>query len=380
MMRSEVLRILHVVPFINIGGLWRHLQVALRMKTQIVNILSIFKLNDPRAVVRLSKPINALDCPTAMLPEVESISKMVEEVIRELKPDIVHSYHYYSDIYSIPAAHQVGIPIVRSVLGITQAPPEDPFGHTRVLYDWSPSAIENEVRLEPFVTHTVAVSRELRYKLLRYGLPAQKVSTVYFGVSVPRTFRLQSPSKAQSSPKVIGFVGRFELVKNPLAVLEVARRLRVMGIDVTFRMLGHGSQEKAIFQRIQDYGLDDKVVIFDPTSDVNTVINEVDLLIVPSLMEGLPIAILEAMACAKPVVASRVGGIPEVVIDGITGYLVEPDSIEGFVQNVRTLIQNPGLAATFGTAARRVVAHKFTLNKHLRRLARVYSRCIPFHT
>jgi glycosyltransferase involved in cell wall biosynthesis len=105
-------------------------------------------------------------------------------------------------------------------------------------------------------------------------------------------------------------------------------------------------------------------------------INASDIFVLPSYQEGLPNVVLEAMACRKPVIATRVGGIPEIVSDGVTGILVEPLIVDQLAQAMETLLLNEDLCSKLGLAAEKLIHEHFTWEKSAKNLIKVYENLL----
>jgi glycosyltransferase involved in cell wall biosynthesis len=211
----------------------------------------------------------------------------------------------------------------------------------------------------------VAVSAAVASTFRSRGLEAV---VVYPGVAPPPELR----KGGRDGRLVVGTVGTVCKRKGSDVFLEAARRVRMGGNAVEFRMVGDlvVGGERPWAQRVLETAVDEGIVHrtgVEPYAELS----EWDIFVLPSRMDPCPLAVLEAMASGLPVVASRVGGIPEELGDD-AGVLVEADDVDGFAQAVLRLAGAPELRESLGTAARARVADMFTLERQAEGLDRAY--------
>lgn len=178
-----------------------------------------------------------------------------------------------------------------------------------------------------------SVSDDLKAIMTHMDIERKHIITIYNGVDHTKFFDVKKEIARKKfniplSKKVLLFIGNLETVKGPDVLLEAANLMKLNDKEIILYYVGKGRLMKVLREKCYRYGLE-KYIFFLGTVDHNNmceVLNSADLLIVPSRNEGVPNVILEAMACKTPVVATRVGGIPEVVIEGESGFLVEPEN------------------------------------------------------
>jgi glycosyltransferase involved in cell wall biosynthesis len=212
------------------------------------------------------------------------------------------------------------------------------------------------------VDAVVATSRAAAAGL---GVPA---TVVYPGVRLPT---LGGRSHAARSPTV-GTVARLESVKGVELLLEAAARLRGEHPDLRVDVAGTGSAAGALQARQRALGLERTVRFLGWSDDPSSLYDGWDAFVVPSRREGFGFAALEAMASGLPVVASRTGGLPELVVDGKTGYLVAPGDVGALAQRIAELLQSPERRAAMGAAGRNRAADHFSLERMAGAMAGVY--------
>lgn len=218
--------------------------------------------------------------------------------------------------------------------------------------------------LAPITDAFIAVAeRHGRYLAEHEGCSAEKVRVIANGVDVEK-FHARRPSRALRDelrvPKgapVAGIVAALRPEKHHELFLESAALVCEQMCEARFLIIGDGPQRGKLEGLARQLGLADAVHFLGMRADVADVLSLVDVLLLTSHMEANPVSILEAMACEKPVVATRVGSVPETVLDGETGFLVAPGDARGIADRVIELFRNPKRVVRMGRAGReRVLA------------------------
>jgi glycosyltransferase involved in cell wall biosynthesis len=180
--------------------------------------------------------------------------------------------------------------------------------------------------------------------------------------------------------QVVVIVGHLSEVKGYPAFLEAAAqikarlpRCRFLAVGGETLTPGYGAILKAMTARLE---LGDAVQFLGWRDDVPEIFRAADVMVLPSLEEGMPLVVLEAMACGLPVVATHVNGIPEEVVDGETGLLVAPKDADGLAQNILALLLDPERGRQMGAAGRRRVEQQFTLPQFVARVEQLYCQVL----
>jgi glycosyltransferase involved in cell wall biosynthesis len=142
--------------------------------------------------------------------------------------------------------------------------------------------------------------------------------------------------------------------------------------NVKFIIAGDGPLMPALRAQVREYNLDKKVLFLGHRDDGYDILKLIDLFVLPSLNEGIPMVLLEALALARPVIASRVGGIPEVIEDGVSGLLVTPGREDELAQSCVALMDNYNFAQELGIAGRKRVEERFSARVMAEKVAEVY--------
>ena len=171
---------------------------------------------------------------------------------------------------------------------------------------------------------------------------------------------------------VAALVGRVDAQKRVDRFLEVARRVSRRLPEARFVVIGDGPLLTGLRRTARESGLDPQVLFAGPRDDVPQVMAAMDLLVLTSAFEGLPNAVLEAMAAGRPVVATDVGGCRELIVDGVTGYLAPPDDVDGLAEKTHRILSSGDRGRSLGEAGRRRAFSEFGADAMARRFEELY--------
>jgi glycosyltransferase involved in cell wall biosynthesis len=225
----------------------------------------------------------------------------------------------------------------------------------------------------------VTVSRDQSRMLLARGLDERRVVLVPNVIDVARiSAEADDPLAVRArlglapDAPVISLVGRLSPQKGIDDFLIAAQVVHTFRPQTRFLVAGQGPLRQALEAQARTLGLEEVLRFLGYRADVPSLLAASDLVALPSRQEGLPVVLLEAMALSRPVVASRVGGVPDVVRDGETGLLIPPRSPDKLAERLLALLDNPEQAGRLGDAARRHVSLHCSPNHAARRLASLY--------
>jgi glycosyltransferase involved in cell wall biosynthesis len=226
----------------------------------------------------------------------------------------------------------------------------------------------------------VAVSPEVRDELVGLGVaPRQKFAVIRLGI--PLQERLSDASAdvdfrrlygIGSDSFVVGWVGRMTGVKDTGAVLEIVRAARESGVDAVVCMVGDGPDRERLEQLAHHLGIARACYFVGYQPEVAGFYRLFDAFLLPSVNEGTPVSAIEALASGTPVVATRVGGVPDVVRDGVDGYLFEPGDVEAAADRLRALAADPALGRELGSAGRARVLERYSVSRLVDDVDRLY--------
>jgi glycosyltransferase involved in cell wall biosynthesis len=229
-----------------------------------------------------------------------------------------------------------------------------------------------------FFSKIVAVSDEIKNEMVKYKIPKDKIIVIDNGIDLGRfdkEFSVQNIKMEFSlngNMKIIGTVGTLGNEKGHDYLLKAAKEILQAGVPVKFLIVGDGPLRKQLEQKVSNLGLTDSVVLTGFRKDIPELLSLIDVFVLPSIKEGLPIVLLEAMASKKPVIASRVGAIPKVVKHNETGILVEPRDFFALKDAIIKLIDNPEKANYLALEGYKKVKTEFSAEKMCREYYRLY--------
>jgi glycosyltransferase involved in cell wall biosynthesis len=236
-------------------------------------------------------------------------------------------------------------------------------------------------------SHLSVVCRQSYFHALGLGVSAGQLSCNPNGVDTeafrprPRTRSgLRASLGIPFEAPLIGFVGRLSPEKGPDVFLRAALLLRGTLTAAHFVFVGVGPLEPSLREFVARFGLADHVHFAGLRGDVACVLNDIDLLVSSSHSEAMPLAVMEAMASGLPVVATRVGGVPDMIEQGESGWLVAPQDFEDIAQRVLQILAVPGELARMGQRARARAVERMSLGDSVERMATLMARLVPART
>jgi glycosyltransferase involved in cell wall biosynthesis/SAM-dependent methyltransferase len=206
---------------------------------------------------------------------------------------------------------------------------------------------------------TFVENREVFRFLQDEGEPADRIALVPSGVDLdayrprPRNSAIAEALGVAANELIVGYCGRWSVEKDPLAFVGIARRSLAARLPLHFLMTGAGPLRGAIIEAIHDIAMPGSGFhLLGEVEDALPWLGSCDVLVVPSQLDGRPMVVLEALALGVPVIASRVGGLPELIEDGVSGFLCPPGDVDVFVDRLTTLAIDRTLLARMKAAAR----------------------------
>jgi glycosyltransferase involved in cell wall biosynthesis len=220
-------------------------------------------------------------------------------------------------------------------------------------------------------SHLIAVSEALKRDLLAFPTRHGLITRIHNGVD---TENFQADPIRPAGRRIL-WVGRMTEEKGTQYLIRAMKRISAAYPDARLRLVGDGPLRKDLEELVVDLGLSGAISFAGQKShsEIAGIYSASDIVVVPSLSEGLPMVLLEAMASGRPVVATRVGGIPELVDPGRNGYLVAPGSADEIALRVIELLGHPELAAEMGAASRTLVESAHSWDAISSRVASVYA-------
>jgi glycosyltransferase involved in cell wall biosynthesis len=228
------------------------------------------------------------------------------------------------------------------------------------------------------VDRYIAVSEEVARRMAAgFGIAREKLRVIHNGID-PDPFgglpdpRLRASLAGDPHRPLVLTLARLDRQKGLETLLEAARLVP----EAAFAVAGDGPERGALEARAGDLGLADRVRFLGHRRDVPRLLDSCDVFVLPSLFEGLPLAVLEAMAAGKPVVASRIGGTDEAVLDGVTGLLVSPSDPAALADAIRTILSDPERARRLGAGGRSRLHAAFSARQMVRAVEATYDELL----
>lgn len=389
-MGKSPVKILRVITRLNIGGPSRHVMLLTEafnqngMRSQLIS-------GTPSAEEgNFHAEVEGKGIPFYRLPELGrevSVRKDLAAFFRLLslflkeRPQIVHTHMAKAGTLGRLAALCAGVPIRIHTY------------HGHVFHDYfSRPKTRLFLAVERMLARTshrlIAVSDAVRDELChRYRIGStEKVEVIPLGLELdpfleshPFRGALRRELGLAEGIHVVGIVGRLAPIKDHSFFLSVASNLLKRRWDVRFVVVGDGELRKGLEQKVKQMGLSKEVLFLGWRTDLERVYPDLDVVVLTSKNEGTPVSLIEAMACARPVVATRVGGVPDVVREGVTGFLVPPGETQIFCQRLESLLDNVEKRRAFGERGREWVRQRYSKERLVSDMKSLYNRLIEKH-
>jgi glycosyltransferase involved in cell wall biosynthesis len=209
-------------------------------------------------------------------------------------------------------------------------------------------------------------SHEIKSLLIeKFKIKKRQIQVIHNGIAL-NSFCINSEIKLldkRNEKTIIGFIGRLHKIKGFELLIDAAKKVIREHSRAVFLIVGDGPNEYEYKRKILKYGLENNFYFVGFQKDVISYILKMDFVVLSSQSEGFPNIILEAYACQKPVIATRVGGVPEIVIDGETGIIIRSGDVKGLTLAIRKLINDPSLKRRLGLAGRKRVEKYFKVEQ-----------------
>jgi len=282
-------------------------------------------------------------------------------LIRRENADVVSTHLTDADFYGRLAARMSGR---RAVVSTMHSFVRGTMAHGKERRFRETLSLWHEVRLSSLSDRIVTVCRALADEMEQMGVDRRRLVAVPPGID-PACFKSDGSSFRQelgidTGTRVIGTVGRLVPAKNYPALLDIAARLTATHKRSAFVIAGDGPRKENLQQQAADLGISDRVYFTGWREDVENIVPAFDIFLLTSRTEAMPITLLEAMAAAKPVVVPRVGGIPEAVEDGVTGFTYPPGDYEKALELLQRLLDDSTVCREIAKQAAETVATRYS--------------------
>jgi len=227
--------------------------------------------------------------------------------------------------------------------------------------------------LSPFIQCYVAVSDDLNNWLLNdLRLSNRKVKLILNGVDT-NDFNPVATKGTDKAIIQLGIIGRLDPVKDHKTLFDAIQKLKDKHKKLKLSVIGDGSERQKLEEYVHQIHLEEEIAFLGAKNDIAEQLKDLDVFILSSIAEGIPITLIEAMSCGLPTVTTDVGGIPEVVLDNQTGILVSPKQAEQMADALLKYIDHPNLRLKHGKAGRKRIIDHFSLDVMVENYTNLYN-------
>ncbi len=297
--------------------------------------------------------------------------RLISSYVKNNGVDIVHTHGYKSNIYAKLSSLFTKKPIVSTC--------HNWINSNRKMNFYS----SLDKRLLKHVDAVIPVSRPVQELLYKAGISRKKITLVENGIKIERfnTYvderKLKSELCIDPDRIIIGTVGRLSNEKGHRYLIEAAKKILTVHKNCVFLLIGDGVLKSQLMEYASKLNLGDRIIFAGKRLDVPQLLSIMDIFVLPSLLEGQPMALFEAMASKKPIVATKVGDVPKILSQGMCGILVPPSNSDAIAEAVLFLIANTDKAGHMASLAYSEVSEKYSSKQMANKYLDVYkSLCL----
>lgn len=362
---TEAKLVVHILTSLNFGGVEKRMEILARSSRYSGCEHCFFAIGSggitATRIEALSKRVTCLGQSTK-IPSIMAVWALFRG-LSHIKPHVVHTHGAEANFHGLIAAWLAGVPIrIGEEVGI---PSHSAKGRWvfRMVYRLA----HRVIGISEAVTGWLVESDEV---------PADKAVRIYNPVDLTDSIKAR-PGEVPGRFR-LGFVGRLEPVKSPVVLLEAVAKLRSASIPAEVWLVGDGSQREMLAALAKQLQVEQHVSFLGYQKNPAQYISQCDLYVQPSISEGFGLALVEVMACEVPVLATAVGGAPEIIEHGRTGWLLEEPSMEGLVVALKQAWKDQIQLAALGKAGRDAIITRFEPRIYMRELETLYGSILKF--
>jgi len=310
--------------------------------------------------------------------------KRIIQIIRKENIDIVHAYNFAAGLSAGIAARICRLPMIICV----HQDISDYISQSKNYFVRFISSIRKRIILSlwrfgsiPLARKILPVSKYVSKSIQTIGIAPNKIEVVYNGLNFDRlkqidlqVKKLREEFNISDDIFLVGSVGRLVDIKGYEYLISAARALLEKCNYIKFILVGDGAQKEYLEKLVAENGLKDHIIFAGFRKNVPELLSSFDLFVLPSLSEGLPTVILEAMWAGVPVIATDIGGIPEIVTDGETGFLVKPKDPDALIEKMILYLRDRALRRQISYRAKEFVVKNFSVEQKVLRLNQIYTK------
>jgi len=365
-----MVKILYFITDLDIGGAEQLLFLTLKNLNRQKYKPTVCCLYGGELVREIEKlDIEVIDLNTRSKFDLRSLFKL-RNLFKKEKFDIVHTHLFHANVVGRIVAYVCRVPIVISTL------------HYAFSYNG-----KFGIFLERFTSRLadriIVVSNAVKkFCINEIGISEDRLQLIYNGIDIDiiKNSLSYSPTlKEQMSLNnhfIIGCIGRFEEVKGHRYLLQAVAETMKNYSRIKVLLVGSGSLKSNLKKMANELGISEATIFLDKRRDIVQILDSIDLYVMPSLQEGLSITLLEALAMGKPVIATAVGGNPEVIVDGESGLLIPAKDYRALSGAIISLLNNRQKAKQLGLKAMERVSKEFDIKKAVQKIESLYELII----
>lgn len=352
-------KVIHVVTSLDFGGVEKHMEnIAFSCNNSVFEHSFIAITEGGSSEIKLRSLGFEVIClgKNSRIPSYAAVLSLFK-LFKKVSPLVVHTHGAEANFHSLIAAQLAGVPVkIGEEIGIPN--------HSRkanLMFKFA----------YLFANKVIGISDAVTDWLIDNGeVPLDKAVRIYNPVVIPKP-RIED--EVPTGRFRIGFIGRLEPVKNPLSLLEAVALIVDKGYDVELSVVGDGSQKQLLIDRANELKISDRVIIHGFQDVPDRFIRKCNVYVQPSISEGFGLALVEAMGCAVPVIATAVGGAPEIIQDNHTGWLIHKTDAETIANKLIEVLEMPeDKLFDIGLAGRKSIETRFEPAAYMKELELLY--------
>ena len=358
------IKVMQIIPEFGLGGaeiLTENLTVALVEKDFDVGVVSLYDHHSAITERLENQNISIFYLGKKKGLDIKIIFRLYK-LFKKEKPDVIHT-HLYIMPYAVVAAIFAKVPVrVHTIHNIAKKEVGKLRRKIYILFYKYCKVIP--ISISPLVKKSI---------IEEYKFSENQVPMIYNGIDLKKC--IQKKEYCEKNGKIsILHIGRFSEQKNHLGLIESFKIVHDDFPNTVLKLIGSGDLEKVVRDKVKELNLEDCVEFLGLKANVYPYLNEADIFVLPSLWEGMPITLIEAMATGLPIVATGVGGVPDMIEHNVTGLLVDKQNIN-IAKALNRLIKNSELRAEIGQAAR-IASVRFSAQEMKAQYAQLYKTLV----
>jgi len=370
------IKILYVITLAEVGGAQTHLKTLVeRLDKDRFEVTVACSFSGPLVDSLKEIGIRVHELPNlkreiSPLNDLKTLLQLIR-FCRKEKFDILHAHSSKAGFIGRVAAYIARVPvIIFSVHGFSFTP-EKPSILKKIF-------IAIEFFCGKISSKVICVSgKDMEYAVKEGILSSDRVSNIANGVDIERfsygdRAKIRKEFELNERKVAVGMVTRIVEAKGCGEFIEAANILSAKFPEIRFLLVGEGPDEERYRNLVEKLGLEDKIIFTGVRDDIPDILAGIDIFVLPSYTEALPYAAIEAMSAGKPVITTNVGGIPELITNGVEGFLIEPKNADVLREKIENLVKDKDLRTAMGKAAKEKIKDSFFLERTVNMTTSLY--------